>query len=134
MAYELIASLVLLIHFAFILFVIFGALLLLRWPRLLWLHVPAVIWAATVIGNGWICPLTPLENWLHHQAGKAGYQGGFIEHYLVPIIYPAGLTPALQVGLGVLLTLVNVLLYGLAWKSWQRRRRLSNSARSWRGQ
>lgn len=122
MSYQLLANLVLLLHFAFILFVIFGALLLLRWPRLLWLQVPAVIWAAIVISQGWICPLTPLENWLRRQAGEVGYQGGFIEHYLLPVIYPAGLTPAIQLGLGVLVTLVNLVLYGVVWKSWRRRR------------
>lgn len=129
MAYGLLANLVLLLHFAFILFVIFGALLVLRWPRLLWLHGPAVVWAAVVIAMGWICPLTPLENWLLGLAGEAGYQGGFIEHYLMPLIYPAGLTPSIQLGLSTSVVLVNVLLYGVVGKRRARRRRLSRITR-----
>jgi hypothetical protein len=83
------ADLVVLAHLGFILFVILGGLLVLRWPRMAWIHLPAVIWGALIEFAGWICPLTPLENWLREASGTAGYQGGFIEHYLVPIVYPA---------------------------------------------
>lgn len=121
MPFGLLADLVLLLHFAFILFVIFGALLLVRWPRLVWLHLSAVVWAAVVIGMGWICPLTPLENWLRRQAGEGGYPGGFIEHYLMPLIYPPGLTPAIQIFLSVLVVLVNIGFYVMVWKRGRRR-------------
>lgn len=110
---------VLLLHAAFILFVALGALLLLRWPRLAWLHVPAAAWGVAIEWLGWLCPLTVLENRLRQAAGEAGYSGGFIEHYLWPLVYPAGLTRPLQVGLGVALLLLNLGLY--AWVIRRRR-------------
>ena len=106
------AQLVVLLHLAFILFVVFGALLVLRWPRLAWLHLPAVIWATLIEFFGGICPLTPWENQLRRIAGESGYSGGFIEEYLLPIIYPAELTRELQIGLGIGVLAINLLLYG----------------------
>jgi Protein of Unknown function (DUF2784) len=99
------------LHLAFILFVSLGGLLVLRRPRLGFLHLPALLWGALVEAAGWICPLTPLENSLRERAGLAGYRGGFIEHYLIPLIYPAGLTRATQIALGIALFLWNAAIY-----------------------
>src|SRR5262249_10631161 len=107
------ADAALLVHFAFVAFVVLGGLLLLRWPRLAWIHLPAVIWAALVELSGWVCPLTPLEIAWRRAAGEAGYSGDFIEHYIVALLYPEGLTRALQVALAALVVVVNVLLYAL---------------------
>lgn len=105
------ADTVFLVHLAYILFVIFGALLALVWRRVPWIHVPALLWAVFLELTGRICPLTPLENRLRQAAGEAGYSGGFIEHYLVPLVYPAHLTRSLQIALGVGLVVLNVALY-----------------------
>ncbi|UUY06602.1 DUF2784 domain-containing protein [Pseudomonas sp. J452] len=102
---------VVLLHLGFILFVLFGALLVWRWPRLAWLHLPAVAWGAAVELLHLYCPLTPLENLLRQAAGQQGYSGGFVEQYLIPLIYPAGLTPQLQLWLGALVLLVNLPIY-----------------------
>lgn len=111
------ADAVLLVHLLFIAFVLGGGLLVLRWLRLAWLHLPAAAWGVVVELMHWQCPLTPLENHLRQAAGQAGYQGGFIEHYLVPLIYPAGLTPQIQLWLGVFVLLLNVLIYvGVLWR------------------
>ncbi len=111
MFFQLLADLVLLLHASFILFVVLGALLAIRWPHIAWVHIPACIWAAVLEFFGFLCPLTPLENSLRHAGGAATYAGGFLEHYLVPFVYPSGLTPELQVLLGVLVLLVNGVLY-----------------------
>jgi hypothetical protein len=113
MTYRIAADAVLLLHLAFILFVVVGGLLVLQWPRLALLHLPAVVWGVTVEFLHLICPLTPLENRLRLAAGEQGYDGGFIEHYLVPLIYPAGLTPGIQLWLGTLVLLLNLVPYGL---------------------
>lgn len=110
---SLLADAVLVLHLLFIVFVVFGALLLWRWPRIVWLHLPAALWGALVEAAGWICPLTPLENRLRESAGSPGYAGGFIEHYLLPLIYPAALTRDIQLMLGAAVVLINVLLYGV---------------------
>jgi hypothetical protein len=102
-----------LLHLGFVLFVALGGLLVLRWPRLAWLHLPAGVWGAWVEFAGWICPLTPLENALRHIAGTAGYPGGFIDHYLWPLIYPAGLTRDGQLALGLGVVVINVAVYGV---------------------
>lgn len=111
MTAAVLADLVVLLHLAFILFVMLGGLLVLRRRRLMWLHLPVVVWGAAIEFVGWICPLTPLENRLRAAAGEAGYSGGFIEHYLIPLIYPAGLTRELQWLLGALVLLVNAAVY-----------------------
>jgi len=100
-------------HFLFIAFVAAGGLLVLRWPRLAWVHLPAVVWGVVVELTGWICPLTPLENYLRRLGGSSSYSGGFIEQYLIPIIYPANLTAATQYILGGLVIVVNLILYFL---------------------
>jgi hypothetical protein len=119
--YRLAADALVLVHFAFIVFVVLGGFLTWRWRRLAWLHIPAVAWGALIEFMGWICPLTPLEVSLRRMAGGAGYEGGFIAHYILPIIYPAGLTPTIQVMLGVLLVLLNGVAYFVYFK---RRNRL----------
>jgi Protein of Unknown function (DUF2784) len=105
------ADLVVVLHFAFVLFVVLGGLLVLRWPRVMYLHVPAAIWGAVIELTGWICPLTPLENALRASAGQAGYQGGFIEHYILPALYPTALTRNIQLLLGALVLLLNLAIY-----------------------
>ncbi|MBS7660928.1 DUF2784 domain-containing protein [Pseudomonas lalucatii] len=106
------ADAVLVLHLLFILFVLLGGLLVLRWPALAWLHLPAALWGAVVELFRLQCPLTPLENALRRAAGERGYSGGFVEHYLLPIVYPAGLTPAIQLLLGGLVLAVNAAIYG----------------------
>jgi len=121
MIYGILADIVVLVHAAFALFAGFGGFLVLRWRRLAWLHIPAVLWAALVEMAGWICPLTPLENLLRHRAGKVIYHSDFIEHYLMPVLYPAALTRKLQTALGLAVLFINVSVY--VWV-WHRRRPL----------
>jgi hypothetical protein len=102
-------------HFAFILFALFGAALLVRWPRLVWVHVPALAWGAYIEASGAICPLTPLEMQLRAAAGQGGYGGGFIDHYLTPVIYPEGLTRGTQWIFSGILVAINLLLYARWW-------------------
>jgi len=106
------ADVIVLVHLAFILFVAAGGLLVFRWPRLAWMHVPAVVWGALIELAGWICPLTPLENRLRGAAGEATFDGGFIDRYIMPIIYPAGLTRGMQLTLGTVVIAVNLVVYG----------------------
>jgi hypothetical protein len=115
MAYRAAADAILVTHLAFVLFAVFGALLILRWPRLAWLHIPAVVWAAFVEFNGTICPLTPLEVILRRQAGEAGYAGGFIDHYFMPLLYPEGLTRDTQTILGAIVVVINAAIYIVAF-------------------
>ena len=121
MAYHLLADLTLIAHLLFILFVAFGGLLVLVWRGVLWLHLPALVWGLLLELNGWLCPLTPLENWLRRQAGSSGYRQGFIEHYLVPLVYPAGLDRRAQLILAGLLLLANALIYGWVYRLHRRR-------------
>lgn len=111
MWYGLGADLLLLIHLAFVLFVMMGGLLLLKWPRLAWLHLPAAIWGATVEYTGWICPLTPMENTLRALAGESVSNADCIGRYLMPLLYPAGLTRHVQMLLGTAVLLVNMTIY-----------------------
>ncbi|NOV25628.1 DUF2784 domain-containing protein [Cupriavidus necator] len=117
------ADLVVIAHGLFIVFVVAGGLLVLRWPSAAWVHLPAAVWGVLIEWAGWICPLTPLENALRHTAGEAGYSGGFVERYLLPLIYPAGLTPAVQLWLGLAVLGINVAVYALAWARRRRRHR-----------
>jgi hypothetical protein len=111
MEYRLAADLVVLVHCLFVLFVVLGGVLVLRYPRVAWFHVPAAIWGIGIEWLGGICPLTPLENHLRALGGQAGYHGGFIEHYLLPMLYPSGLTRTMQLALGLLVLLVNAVIY-----------------------
>ncbi len=113
---SLLADVVVLVHFAFIVFTALGGLLVLRWPWAAWLHLPAVVWGVGIELSGRVCPLTPLEHWLRTSAREPGYGGGFIEHYLLPVVYPAGLGREAQLGLAAALALANVAIYLLAWR------------------
>ena len=113
MIYKLLADLVFLVHLAFVLFVVLGGIAVWRFPKLAWLHLPAVAWGALIEFAGWICPLTPWEQSLRLLAGEQGYSGGFVEHYLVPILYPAALTRDIQIVLGLLVLLINGIAYAL---------------------
>ena len=112
MGYEFAADVVVIIHLLFIIFAVAGGLLLFLRRWIVWFHLPAVVWAVLIEWKGWICPLTPLENYLRHKAHLTSYEEGFIEHYLLPVIYPAGLTPQIQYLLGVLVIAANFLVYG----------------------
>lgn len=112
MPYALLANAVLVLHLAFVAFVIAGAALLPHRPRLAALHAPALAWAGYVEFSGSLCPLTPLENLLLTRAGESGYQGGFVEHYLLPVLYPDALSRDTQLWLGVALLAINGALYG----------------------
>ena len=120
---RLAADAVALVHLAFVLFVAFGGLLVWRWPRLAWLHVPAVAWGAWIEFAGGTCPLTPLEHGLRRAVGEAGDGGGFIDHYLWPLLYPVGLTREGQWILGAVVLGVNGVVYGVLWARWARRAR-----------
>ncbi len=106
----------LLLHGGFIVWVVVGGLAVARWPRLAWVHLPAVAWAVWISVSGGLCPLTPLEQALRAQAGQAGYEGGFIEHYLTAAIYPEGLTRGAQFGLAAFVVAVNAASYLRAWR------------------
>ncbi|MGH8657151.1 MAG: DUF2784 domain-containing protein [Gammaproteobacteria bacterium] len=124
MSYSSLADLLLVLHLGFILFVIFGGLLV-RWKRVwAWVHLPVLAWGAAITLCGWICPLTPLEQRLRTAAGEQAYAGGFIDHYLVAIIYPPGLNRMTQVGLGLLLLLGNILVY---WSAFRRQQLPANT-------
>ncbi|HEX2543648.1 MAG TPA: DUF2784 domain-containing protein [Ramlibacter sp.] len=121
---RLLADAVLVFHLLFVAFALAGGLLAFYWRRAPLAHLPALAWGALVEFNGWICPLTPLENRLRVAAGQAGYEGGFIEHYLWPLIYPAGLTPQVQWWLGGGLLAFNAVVYALLL--WRRKRSRSS--------
>ena len=118
--YRILADLVLVAHVAFVLFVVAGGLLVVRWNRVAWVHLPCAAWGAWVELTGGVCPLTPLEIALRRRAGEAGYSQGFLEHYVVPLLYPPGLTRGMQIALGIAVILLNATLYVWAWR---RRRR-----------
>lgn len=120
---RLAADALLLAHFAFVAFVALGGTLLLRWPKLAWVHVPAALWGALVELFGWVCPLTPLEVALRRSAGDAGYSGGFIEHYLVAVLYPQSLTRDIQFELGMAVVVMNVAIYGIVIRRARMRQR-----------
>jgi len=119
-AYARLADLILALHFAFILFVSVGGLAVLRWPRLSFIHLPFLAYGAAIELVGWVCPLTPLEQHLRRLAGQAGYEGGFIEHYVGGIVYPAGWERA-HVSLALVLVAFNILVYGLLARRLTRR-------------
>jgi hypothetical protein len=115
------------LHLAFVVFVVAGGLLVLRWPRLAWLHVPAVLWGAFIEFAGWICPLTPLENWLRQRGGGQAYDASFVEHYLIPLLYPDALSRDVQWLLGTLVLVINVTVYAVIVQ--QHRRRMGTDSR-----
>ena len=113
--YRFFADVLVVVHFLFILFVVAGGILVLRRPRLAILHLPAVIWGAAVELCSWICPLTPLENYFRGLSGSSGYSGDFVEHYLIPLIYPENLTIGTQYILGGMVVIVNLIFYLIVW-------------------
>lgn len=115
MSWRLLADAVVVFHLLFVAFAVAGGLLALRWRRLPWLHLPVLGWAALVEFTGWTCPLTPLENHLRAASGAAGYAGGFVEHYLLPVLYPAALTRDAQWLLGAGLLAFNAVVYAAVW-------------------
>lgn len=122
MLYRIAADGLVLFHLLFILFVLFGGLLALKWRALIWAHLPAVAWGVTVEVLHLTCPLTQWENLMRQAAGQTGYGGGFIEHYVWPVIYPAGLTPSIQLALGSVVLAINVLVYLRLIRLWKLRR------------
>ncbi|MEW6744013.1 MAG: DUF2784 domain-containing protein [Planctomycetota bacterium] len=120
--YRVLCDAVVVIHFAFVLFVAGGALLVLHWRRLAWGHLAALAWGVAIELTGWVCPLTPLEKWLRSQGGEAGYEGGFIDHYIGAILYPEGLTGEMQVVLAALALGINAVLYAWIVTRWRRER------------
>ncbi len=121
--WRLLADGVVLVHLVFVLFALFGGLTVLRWPRMVWVHLPLMSWGAYVGFSGRICPLTPLENWLRQEGGEARYTTSFIEHYVMPVLYPSGLTPDLQTTLGAVVLAVNAGVYTAVWVRHKRRPR-----------
>ena len=118
MVWRALADLVLLLHVGFVIFVVLGGFLAIRWRWLPWLHLPAALWGSALEFGGWICPLTPLENWLRQASGAAGYTGGFIEHYGLSLLYPEGLTSQIQLCLGLSVILINGIAYACVF--WHR--------------
>lgn len=109
------------LHLLFVAFVLAGGFLLARWPKLMWLHLPSAAWGALIEFTGGICPLTPLENRLRVLSGESAYSGGFVERYLLPILYPENLTLPIQMVLGGVVVAVNLVAYTLAWRGWRRK-------------
>lgn len=112
MYYWILANLTVILHFIFVCFVVLGGLLIFRWRWIFLLHLPAAVWGALIEYQGWLCPLTPLEQQFRQMAGQAGYAGGFIAHYLLPVLYPSDLTRAVQIVLGSFVIAINILVYG----------------------
>lgn len=122
MTYRILADGVMVAHFAFVLFVVFGGLLALRWRWMAILHIPALIWGALIEFMGWPCPLTPVENRFRRLGGEAGYEGGFIDHYIGSVLYPGDLGREIQIGLGMALLVFNALVYWRVYVRWSRQR------------
>ena len=124
MIYRILADIMVVAHLAFIVFVFVGGLLVWRWPKLIWAHLPCALWGMLVEFTGWICPLTPLENTWRIRGGAAGNDGSFVEHYLLPVVYPPGLTRGAQIVIGSVVVAVNLVAYAMLI----RRRRSRRSA------
>ena len=120
MVYRLLANAVVLVHALFIVFVVVGGFLAWRRPWVAAVHLPCAVWGVLIEFRGWICPLTPLENSLRARAGQAGYSAGFVEHYLLPAMYPAGLTARVQLVLGTAVLVINALAYAVLIRRLQR--------------
>ena len=116
MSARVLADGVVVLHALFVVFVVAGGALVVWRPRFAYVHLPAALWGAWIEIAGTTCPLTPLENQWRRAAGDAGYQGSFVEHYIIPVLYPEGLTPRMQVAFGIVVIAINAALYGLAWR------------------
>ena len=128
--YPLLADLVLIVHLVFVVFVLCGGLFVLRWQWIAWLHLPAAAWGAVVEFAGWICPLTPLENWLRVQSGEVSDEHDFTVRYLLPILYPEDLTRGLQLLLGTGVVVLNAVIYWWLWRGTQGKTELTNRRQS----
>jgi hypothetical protein len=117
---RLIADALVVAHTLFVLFVVLGSFLVIRWRWLAWFHVPTAVWGAVIEFAGWVCPLTPLEKEFRRRAGEGGYEGGFVEHYLLGWLYPEGLTRETQIWLGIGVIVINAIGYSLAVMRWRR--------------
>jgi hypothetical protein len=117
MIFRVLADAIVVVHLVFVAFVVCGGVLVLRWPRVAWVHLPAAAWGAWVEFAGWICPLTPFENWLRVQGGAATYTTGFVERHLLPVLYPASLSRDVQWTLGLLVILLNGIVYAVVVRS-----------------
>lgn len=113
MLYQLLADALVFIHVGFIAFVVLGGFLAWRWRRVAWIHAPAALYGAAISLVGWVCPLTPLENRFRRLAGQAQYEGGFVEHYILPVLYPADLSFDLRIALGFVVLIVNATAYSV---------------------
>ena len=113
MLYRITADLLVLLHLLFIIFVVTGGFAVFKWPWMAWLHIPAAFWGALIEYRGWLCPLTPMENRLRQLAGEDGYAEGFIEHYILQIVYPPGMTRDVQTTLGTVVVVINLVIYGV---------------------
>lgn len=111
MLYRIAADAIVVAHLGFVFFVVAGGFLAWKWRWIPWMHAPAAVWGALIEFRGWICPLTPLENQLRQAAGVAGYEVGFIEHYIMPLLYPPGLNTSIQLSLGAFVVVLNVAVY-----------------------
>ena len=114
--FGLLADVVVVAHMGFVLFVVVGGLAVYWRPWILWMHVPAVLWGVGIEWAGAVCPLTLVENWLRNQAGEDGYTGDFIQRYILPTLYPAGLTRDIQIMLGAAALTINIAVYFWLWR------------------
>ncbi|HEX3530029.1 MAG TPA: DUF2784 domain-containing protein [Thermoanaerobaculia bacterium] len=131
MRWRFLADLLVAAHFGIMLFIVLGGLLVLRWPRAAWVHLPFALWGAGIEFVHGICPLTPLENHFRQLGGEAGYTGDFIEHYLLPVLYPVGLTQSIQLVLGTFVAVLNAVVYTVAWRRWRARKARPSSPPRW---
>lgn len=118
----ILADVLVMVHLLFVAFVMAGGFLLVRWPKLIWLHLPAAAWGAFIEFTGGLCPLTPLENHLRVLGGESAYSGGFVERYLLPVLYPENLTVPIQQVLGGVVVAVNLAAYALAYRALRQKR------------
>ncbi|MDP4185387.1 MAG: DUF2784 domain-containing protein [Bacteroidota bacterium] len=124
MIYRILADIIVMIHLGFILFVMLGGLLVLKYPRVVWVHLPLMIWGAVVEFFNIICPLTPLENYLRELGGGERYHSDFVEKYIIPVIYPEGLTIRIQFILGCLVVFINLIFYSIVIYRYFKKRRI----------
>jgi len=110
------ADLVLIVHTLFIIFVLFGGLIVLKWHKVMWIHIPCALWGAIIEFLGWVCPLTYLEIYFHEIYNANSYENSFIQHYLLPVIYPPRLTTDIQFLLGVIVIVINLIIYFVVWR------------------
>ena len=126
--FQLLANATVLLHLAFIAFIVFGGLLALFWPRMAWVHLPLALWGVVVQWMSWVCPLTPLENWFRARGGVGTYAEGFVEHYVLPVLYPIGIGLRLHWVLGLVVLVANAAIYATVFHR-RSRHRVAPSAR-----